>query len=101
VAARDETGPDPRELLPEGYRDRWIVLPRDTPNMVFLVGFLLGAGTATTVIGFAVGPASLRWGFAVSLLLCFLQRFLIPWSEHRIARELREAKKEREGREPR
>lgn len=80
---------EPQELLPEPMQDRWAVVPRATLYQLFMVGALIGAGVAMSVVGFTSGPGWLRYAFPISLILAQLMNWLIPW-ERGAMRQLRE-----------
>lgn len=83
--------PDSRKLLPEEFRANWIVVPRDFPYQVFLVGLLLGAMLSLEAIALIYDDRSLHlWGGGL-LLLIPLQNFL-PWPGKKIEQELEEAR---------
>ena len=84
--------PDPRNLLPEQFRENWIVTPKDFPYQVFLVGLLLGAMLSLEVVALLFNYRELHlWG-GVLLLLIPLQN-LLPWPHKKIERELEEMKR--------
>ena len=81
--------PDPRKLLPEKFRANWIVVPKDFPYQVFLVGVLLGALVSLEVVALIYNYSELHlWG-GVLLILIPIQNFL-PWPHKKIEPELEE-----------
>lgn len=80
--------PDPQELLPEELRGKWAAVPRDTLYQLFLVGTILGAGTALSIAGLIVGSNPMKFGIPVALAVAQLQNRLFPW-ERRAVSELR------------
>lgn len=70
------TEPDPQDLLHPDLRASWTVVPRHELNQIFLSGFLFGAGTAASVIGFVSGNKALWYGFPAAYLLARLQGFI-------------------------
>jgi hypothetical protein len=90
--ARETAEDDFQHLLPGHMRPRWAVVPRFFLYQLFFVGGLLGAGVALTVIGFAYDAHRwMRWGWAVALLVAWLQNVLLSRHERRLVADARRA----------
>ena len=70
-------------------RDKLAVLPRDAGYQCVLVGAILGAGIALSVLGFVMENTILWWGFPAAIALARVQNQVLPWSETRLLQELR------------
>jgi hypothetical protein len=79
---------DPQNLLPEDQRPHWAVVPRDALYQLVLVGLLLGAGAAVSVVGFIQRDRLMYSGFPLAVLACWLQNAILPWSEKRLLTRL-------------
>lgn len=82
--------PDPQRLLPPDLRSQWAVVPRDVLYQALLVGGLLGAGIALSIVGFVLDVRALWLAFPVAGLLALLQNKFFPWSERRLLQRLAE-----------
>lgn len=81
---------DPQDLLPNGLREKWAVVPPFELYQLFVAGFLLGAGVAASVLGATLGPKYLWYGFPIALVLCYLQAKIFRRFADRLLRELSE-----------
>lgn len=92
---RKDPEPDPQDAVPADLRDRWALVPKFELTQLFLAGFLIGAGTLASVVGFVSGPKWLWYGFPAALVLCRLQALLFEKASDRLVDEL--AARQREG----
>ena len=83
-----EIDPDPQLLLPEELRAKWAVGPKTSLYQIFLVGAVLGAGLALSIVGIAQGPEFLKGSFPIALALCYLQNKVYSRIENRRLRDL-------------
>lgn len=76
--------PDPQELIPEGMRDSWVAVPRSSLYQLVLVGAILGAGAAVSVVAIGLDAAALRCAFPIAVVLAWLQNRL-PWERRALS----------------
>jgi hypothetical protein len=78
---------DPNRMLPTDLRAAWLVVPRAFLLRLLLAGALLGAGIATTAVGFASGSSTLMVGLPVALIALRLLD-VVRWPDDRAIDEL-------------
>lgn len=80
--------PDPQRLLPEELRSTWFVAPRVSATQLVIVGMILGAGIALTVVGLVLGNRWLFSSWLFALALCYVQNKVFRRIENRHVRRL-------------
>ena len=83
------------DLLPEGLRDEWVVLPKHAIHQVSIVSLLLGAVSALLVVGIVLDISGLRWTWpAVVVCLVAARKFWPWWRGDRALEQLRRARRD-------
>jgi hypothetical protein len=84
-AAEQES--DPQRLMAVEFRSDWAVVPPLSLYWLFVVGVLLGAGGAVSLIGFALGNSVMSWGWPASLVLALVGgKVMARYERSRLAR---------------